>query len=77
MSVEFTSELEKLVNSIMSNGHYADEQEVLAEALRLLKNRDELRSEIKLGLAELDNGERIDGETLFEELRARATRSDQ
>jgi len=72
MSTEITRELQQLVETILQNGRYDDENEVLSEALQLLQRRDELRCEIQTGLAELDQGDRIDSETLFEELRARA-----
>ena len=72
MPVETIGELEQLVRTILKSGEYEDESEVLGEALRLLQRRDDLRVEISTGLAELDRGERIEAETLFEELRARA-----
>lgn len=72
MSVNITPDLERLVQTIMRDGEYADESEVLREALMLLEQRDRLRDEIRTGLEELDRGERIDAQTVFDELRGRA-----
>ena len=74
MSVQITPEVEGLVRSIMSDGRYRDEAEVLSEALRLLQNRDRLRAEINDGIAELDRGERIDADTVFAELDQKASK---
>jgi Arc/MetJ-type ribon-helix-helix transcriptional regulator len=72
MSIEITPEVESLVHGIYSHGHYASEADVLAAALQLLQQRDQLRAELMRGCDELDRGERISGEELFSELRQRA-----
>lgn len=74
MAVQVTPEVERLVQTIMKGGEYSDETEVLHEALSLLQERNRLRAEIRVGLEELDRGERIDAETVFDELRIRAAK---
>jgi antitoxin ParD1/3/4 len=72
MNLEITPELDDMVQRILRTGRYESESEVLHEALSLLRQRDELRQEIKKGIAEIDRGEHIEGEDVFQELEARA-----
>ncbi|RPH54640.1 type II toxin-antitoxin system ParD family antitoxin [bacterium] len=65
MNVSLTPELERLVQEKVASGLYNSASEVVREALRILKERDEMRSlaledlrrEIAAGLDELDRGE--------------------
>ena len=65
MNVSLTSELEKLVNERVRTGMYSSASEVVREALRLLKERDELRRQqleqlrrdVAIGIAQADRGE--------------------
>ena len=59
MNVSLTPELEKIVAERVTSGRYASASEVIREALRLLEERDQLnqlRQEVRLGLAQLDQG---------------------
>ena len=85
MNVSLTPELEALVNQKVSSGMYHSASEVIREALRLLKEQDDLRQyrlerlrkEISIGLEQLDRGEGIPAKVVFEKLRqkSRARRS--
>jgi antitoxin ParD1/3/4 len=68
MSLEITTEIEEMVQTILRTGEYESEAEVLHEALTLLKDRDRLRLDINQGLSELDRGERLEGDKVFAEL---------
>jgi Arc/MetJ-type ribon-helix-helix transcriptional regulator len=68
MSLKITPELEAMVRDLYLSGDYANESEILHEALTLLDSRNRLRREIFRGLAELDRGERIDGDEVFRSL---------
>lgn len=65
MNVSLTPELEQLVTEKVESGLYNSASEVVREALRLLKERDdlrearldELRREIAIGLEQADRGE--------------------
>jgi antitoxin ParD1/3/4 len=65
MNVTLTPELEQLVTEKVESGMYNSASEVVREALRLLKERDEirqarleeLRREIAVGLEQADRGE--------------------
>jgi antitoxin ParD1/3/4 len=80
MNVSLTPELEELINQKVNSGLYHSASEVIREALRLLKEQDELRQvrleqlrkEIAIGLEQLDRGERIPGKVVFEKLRQKS-----
>jgi antitoxin ParD1/3/4 len=65
MNVSLTPELEELVNEKVKSGLYNSASEVVREALRLLKEQDELRRirreelkrEIEKGIMQLERGE--------------------
>jgi antitoxin ParD1/3/4 len=65
MQVSLTPELENIVSEKLASGEYESAQEVVGEALRLLKAQDEqhrqelevLRAEIRVGLEQLDRSE--------------------
>jgi Arc/MetJ-type ribon-helix-helix transcriptional regulator len=81
MSYSFPPELQQIVSQELATGNYASEDELLLEAVRLLRQREEdLRNfEAKLEgrLAQLDRGEAIEleGEAalreFFDDIQAR------
>ncbi len=72
MSLEIPPELEQMVQSIFRSGQYESESEVIREALGLLRRRDLLRRDINEGIAEIDRGERIGADEVFQELEEKA-----
>ena len=63
MSYPFPAELQQLVDRELSTGSYANEDEVLLEAMRALRERAEAfqqwRAEIQSRIESLDRGEGI------------------
>ena len=63
MSYPFPQELHELVQEGMAMGSYASEDEVLLEAMRILRERDsrekEFRSQLQTRIGRLDRGEGI------------------
>jgi antitoxin ParD1/3/4 len=61
MNVSLTPELERLVNEKVESGLYQTASEVVREALRLLKDRDQareqLRADVQAGFGQLARGE--------------------
>jgi antitoxin ParD1/3/4 len=61
MNVSLTRELERLVNEKVKSGLYQTASEVVREALRLLKERDQareqFRAEVQAGFGQLVRGE--------------------
>lgn len=74
MNVHLTPELEQLVQTEVQSGRYNSASEVVREALRLMEQRDEvrtihlqeLRSRIDKGLAQAERGEGADGDTFMQ-----------
>ena len=76
MNVHLTPELEQLVQQKVQSGRYNSASEVVREALRLMEQRDEvrtvqlqqLRGRIDKGLAEAGRADGADGETFMQGL---------
>lgn len=81
MSISLAPELEGFINQQVASGLYNSANEMIQEALKLLKERDEekkrrleeLRAEINKGLASLDRGDKrpLDAEMIMAEGRRR------
>jgi len=74
MASSLPSDIQQVVQDMLASGKYDSEAAVMREALRLLKQRDELKRDIQQGLDELDRGEGLDGEQVFKELRDKAAK---
>jgi antitoxin ParD1/3/4 len=76
MNVHLTPELEQLVQNKVQSGRYNSASEVVREALRLMEQKDELRTiqlqelrgRMDKGLAQAERGEGADGETFMQRL---------
>ena len=76
MNVHLTPELEQLVQNKVQSGRYNSASEVVREALRLMEQKDELRtiqlqelrSRMDKGLAQAEHGEGADGEIFMQGL---------
>jgi antitoxin ParD1/3/4 len=75
--IMLTPELERLVQEKIESGSCLSADEVIHTALRLLDERDQMRQrwraglqqQVALGLEQLNRGEGIPGEEVFEKLR--------
>ncbi len=72
MKIELPADAVQFVEGLVASGQYKSANEVVAEGVRLLMSRQQLRTEIQKGVDELDAGEGIDGDVVFGELRERA-----
>ena len=78
MNIHLTPELEQLVQGKVQSGRYNSASEVVREALRLMEERDqfivprreEIRKKIAQGLASLQQGKSVDGESVFARIEA-------
>ena len=76
MNVHLTPELEQLVENEVQSGRYNSASEVVLDALRLMEQKDELRStqlhelrsRIDEGLAQAERGEGVDGDIFMQGL---------
>jgi len=76
MNVSLTPELEKLVADKVAAGRYASASEVVRAALRILEEEERWRTyaqeKIARGLADMNEGRIVDGETAMRRVRAAA-----
>ncbi len=72
MAIHLDKELEAEIDAKVRSGAYRSADDVIREGLGLIDAREELRQAIAAGAAQLDRGEGIPGEQVFEELRARS-----
>jgi len=78
-TIDLAPDLERFVRSIVASGLYHSVNEVVQEALWLLKEREsfldlspeEARERIAVGLQQADRGELLDGEAVFQEIEGR------
>ncbi|HMW89555.1 MAG TPA: type II toxin-antitoxin system ParD family antitoxin [Candidatus Obscuribacter sp.] len=79
MNVSLSPELELLIEQKVKSGMYNSASEVIRAGLRLLQEQDELRAirlrelqrEVQKGLEQIDRGEVVDADEVFNELRKR------
>lgn len=73
ISADLGPVLEGVVNDLVANGRYNSKSEVLREGVRLVQEREArlaaLDAAIEKGIAELDRGEGIPAEEVFDDLR--------
>lgn len=69
MATQLTPQQQSLLNSLQATGRYADETQVLDEALELLRQRDDLREKLQVGIDQLNHGHRHSMHDVMEEIR--------
>jgi antitoxin ParD1/3/4 len=82
MNVNLGPIFDDFVANLLKTGLYQSQSEILREALRLLKEREELkglrlaelRKEIALGAREADRGKFVDGARAFADIRSKSRR---
>lgn len=80
MNVNLGTTFDSFVADLLKTGLYQSQSEIVREGLRLLKEREELktlrlaelRREIALGSEQADRGEFVDGASTFAEIRQRS-----
>ena len=63
---------EKFIESAVRNGDYADRGEALDQAVDLLRKRDQLVRDVNYGIEQIERGEVVDSQEVYEELRRKA-----
>ncbi|MBC6471605.1 MAG: type II toxin-antitoxin system ParD family antitoxin [Hormoscilla sp. GM102CHS1] len=74
MNILLTPELDQFVNEQVEQGKYQDALSVISAGLRLLSEREriykgrfaELKRDVMIGIEQLERGEVIDGEAVFD-----------
>lgn len=68
MTINLPSDMDQFLKNLVVTGTYASEQDAVAEGLRLLMSKEQLKAELAKAIHQLDNGECFDEETVFNEL---------
>ena len=71
MSVEIPSDYSPVVQRLIAEGRFRDEEEVVAEGLRLIVMREKLHEDVQAGLDDLDAGNRVEASQVYAEARRR------
>ena len=77
MNAEIPSNLTPFVKRLISQGRYADPNAVVAESIRLLESQEELRRDVREGFAQLDAGQGIDAEAVYQRVEQRIRQIDE
>ncbi|MEH2293297.1 type II toxin-antitoxin system ParD family antitoxin [Nostoc sp.] len=72
MNITLKPEVEQFIQAQIASGRFANAEEVISKALKLLEERDkeyqewveETRQKVDVAIAELERGEGLDGETV-------------
>ncbi len=70
MVVNLPHDMDQFVKDLVLNGQFLSEEAVITESLRLFKSHEQLRSDVAKGFKQIDEGNWIDGEVMFDELHA-------
>ncbi|WP_026100123.1 ribbon-helix-helix domain-containing protein [Fortiea contorta] len=76
MNITLKAEIEQFIQAQIATGRYANAEEVISKALKLLAEWDkgyqdweeETRKKIAVGLAQIERGEVLDGEVVMARL---------
>ena len=77
MNIILSPEQEKFIQSQIAKGRYTNIQQAIDVALKLLEKQeqdyqewlDETRAKVKIGLEQLEKGEKVDGEIVIAQLK--------
>ena len=72
MDIVLPNDAAQFIEGLVASGEYQSADEAVADGVRLLMSRQQLRAEIQKGIDELDAGKGIAGEKVFAELRERS-----
>jgi len=72
MNIDLPADAMEFVEGLVASGQYKSTDEAVADGVRLLMYRQQLRADIQKGIDELDAGHGVDGSVVFAELRKRA-----
>ena len=70
MNLNLPNDINAFVKDLVSQGRFDTEEAAIIEGVRMLMGREQLRSEIQLGVDKLNSGQHFDEETVFAEVNA-------
>ncbi len=68
MDMDLPSDVNEFVKHLVVSGRFQSESEAVAEGVRLLMSHEKLRADVHQGFQQLDEGQAVDGDAVFEEL---------
>jgi antitoxin ParD1/3/4 len=68
MNLQLPSEINEFVKRLVVQGRYESEEAAVVEGVKLLMSQESLRCEIQKGVAQLDDGQWFNEETVFDEV---------
>jgi len=68
MNVSIPPDFSEFVQQMVAQGEFPNADEVFVEGLRLLQLRENLRQEVDAGIKQLQEGQWVDGDTVFANL---------
>jgi Arc/MetJ-type ribon-helix-helix transcriptional regulator len=68
LNISIPSEYEPFIERELAAGNYASPDQLVAEAISRFQQERELREMIRAGIKQLDRGEGIDAEVVFQQL---------
>ena len=73
MNINLPPDQQAFIENLVQSGRFASPDDAISECVRLLVSREQLRAEIAVGIEQADREDVIDHDTVFADLRARAT----
>ena len=70
MTINLSSEMDQFVKELVVAGKYPSEDDAVAEGLRLLMSREQLKAEIANAAKQLDDGLGLEEDEVFDEVEA-------
>ncbi len=74
MNLELPNDIHQFLRSIVHQGRFASEQAAVIEGMRLLMAREELKEDIELGVKQLDEGQWLDEDAVFDRVELEITK---
>jgi Arc/MetJ-type ribon-helix-helix transcriptional regulator len=71
MTVEIPTSLSPVVQKLIAEGRFRNEEELVAEGLRLVLMQEKLRETLQAGIDDLSDGNRIEADEVHAEARRR------
>ena len=68
MNLNLPDEADSFVKGLVAEGMYQNEEAAIMDGIRLLMGREKLRTEIRVGIEQLERGESCDEQTVFAEI---------
>ncbi len=66
MNLDLPSDIDQFLRSIVHQGRFDSEQAAVIEGMRLLMAREALKEDIELGVNQLDAGQWLDEDAVFD-----------